>query len=248
MRDSPARIVLWPITFGREWARRFFAIGGVDRGTALGALTFTALFPLLIVYRTLVSGGQSSSFADRLIDRLDLHGSTAASVHEAFGASSASSVGVLGVVLVVVSALSFTRTMQRVYETAFGLAALSFRSTGWGLVWLALLVAYVTVRPVVLGAVGGVVELAASLALGAMLWLATPYFMLARRLHWRRLAPCGIVTATAMTALGVAGAIWLPRSVTASADQYGVIGVAFALLSWFVVAGIAITVAATGAR
>jgi hypothetical protein len=52
--------------------------------------------------------------------------------------------------------------------------------------------------------------------------------------------------AIGMSALSVTSVIWFPRSITASADQFGAMGVAFALLSWLFAAGCVLVVTATG--
>jgi membrane protein len=49
-----------------------------------------------------------------------------------------------------------------------------------------------------------------------------------------------------MTGLTLASAIWMPHSVAVSAEQFGTIGIAFALLSWLVGAGMVLVVAAAG--
>jgi membrane protein len=115
-----------------------------------------------------------------------------------------------------------------------------------GLIRLAFVIALVTVRPVVLGWVHGVALLGLSLALAAGLWLTTPYVLLARRIAWRRLVPTALLTAVGMTALEICSAIWMPHTVATSAEQFGTIGVAFALLGWLVGAGLVLVVAAAG--
>ena len=40
--------------------------------------------------------------------------------------------------------------------------------------------------------------------------------------------------------------IWLPHSITASAEQFGAMGVAFSILSWLFGAGVVLVVTATG--
>jgi membrane protein len=104
----------------------------------------------------------------------------------------------------------------------------------------------VTLRPVLLGATGGVPRVALTIALSDVLWLLTPYVLLARRVAWRRLLPAALLTGIGMTALGVGSAIGMPRTVKTSAEQFGAIGIAFSLLSWLVVFGI-VLVAATAA-
>ena len=94
----------------------------------------------------------------------------------------------------------------------------------------------------------GVLSTVLALMLAAAAWTATPYVLLGRRLHWRLLLPGGLLTAAAMSALAVASIVYMPHSVGSSASRYGVIGVAFALLSWLVGCGfVLVATAAAGA-
>jgi membrane protein len=87
-----------------------------------------------------------------------------------------------------------------------------------------------------------------SLGIAGVFWLVTPHVLLAGRVSWRRLVPTALITGFGMTVLSVCSAIWMPRSVAASAQQFGVMGVAFALLSWLAAAGgVLVAAAACGA-
>ena len=237
------------IQFARSWTARWVEVQGVDRAMALAAQAFSALIPLLIVYSAVVSRGEGQSFADNLIDRFELDGAAAATVRQAFTSPQTveDSVSLLGLLLLLISALSFTRGLQRLYERAYGLPTLGMRNSHRGLEWLALIIVYSSVRPFVAALFGStVLQIAASLVLGAVLWTATPYLLLGRRVPWRRLLPGALLTAFGMSALATSSVIWFPRTVATSADQFGTFGVAFAMLSWFVAAGFVLVATATG--
>jgi membrane protein len=232
--------------FARDWITRFIGIQGIDRSMAIGAQAYTALFPLLIVYASVLP--YDADFADAIIQRFELTGAAAASVESAFAPSGEvqSSVTAIGVLLLLVSALSFSRGMQRLYETAFGLPTLGMKNTKWGLLWLALICLIAAVRPVALGGLGGTAELVASLAVAGVIWLATPYLLLGRRARAGRLAPVAVLSTIGMTGVGIWSAIWMPVAVASSSREFGVIGVGFALLTWLVAIGSVLVVAATG--
>jgi membrane protein len=238
------------VDLGRAWLQRWVDVQGVDRAMSLAALSFSALIPLLIVYSATVPRPDGEDFAGEIIDRFDLEGDAAASVREAFTASAsvADSVSVISLLLVIVSALSFCRGLQRLYERVYGLPALGMRGTPAALSWLAAVVVFLTLRPLASGVFDEkpVLELCVSLALGAILWTMTPYLLLARRLSSRVLLPGALLAAVGNTALAVTSVIWLPRTIDNSADQYGAIGVAFALLGWLVAASFVLVGAATG--
>jgi membrane protein len=228
--------------FARDWIERFLAIQGIDRTMSIAAQAYTALIPLLIVYSSILPRRGNRSFAETLIDSFELHGSTADAVREAFAPPGAvqSSVTALGVTLLLVSSLSFSRGMQRLYEGAFGLPSLGMRNTKWGLAWLAVVCAGAVVRPLVRGGVVG------SLAISGALWLVTPYLLLGRRLRWTKLAPVSVLSTIGMTGVGIWSVIWMPHTIASSARQFGVIGVGFALLTYLVAVAGVLVMAATG--
>jgi len=236
------------VEFARAWIGRFFAVQAFDRAMALAAQAFSALIPLIIVYSAVVPRARGENFAHELIDRFDLSGSAAATVRAAFASPSTvqDSVSVLSVLFVIIAALSFSRGMQRLYEGAYRQPTLGMRNTARGLLWLLLIVIYLTVRPIVAGLFSGAfLKILVSLTLAAATWAATPYLLLGGRMQWRDLLPGAILTAFGMAAFGVTSVIWFPRSITASAEQFGAM-VAFALLSWLFAAAVVLVVTATG--
>ena len=61
---------------------------------------------------------------------------------------------------------------------------------------------------------------------------------------WHLLAPGAVVSGFLGALLGVASSIYVPIAMEWSADKYGLIGVAFALQSWLLVAGFLIVIGA----
>ncbi|MGA2166262.1 MAG: hypothetical protein ABSH36_17600 [Solirubrobacteraceae bacterium] len=158
----------------------------------------------------------------------------------------AHSVTVIGFALVLFSALSLARALQRLYELSYELPAAGIRGTPWHLLWIGLIPVYIGLRPVVADIAGGWWHIGGSLLLGMVAWLATPYVLLGRRLHWRELLPGAALAAIGMTALMGFSVVYLPHSISASAKQFGTIGIAFALLSWLVLAGFVLVGSAAG--
>jgi len=183
-----------------------------------------------------------------LIDRLELDGAAAASVRQAFAPVGAVQSGItaLSVALLLFSGLSFTRGLQRLYEGAFSLPTRGMRNTKWGIVWLIVVTLLLSLRPRVLGGLDGRLETIVSLFISGALWLITPYLLLGRRLHWLRLLPVAVLSVIGMTGVGIWSVLWMPHTIASSADQFGVIGIGFALLTWFVAVAGVLVVAATG--
>jgi membrane protein len=249
--DVLKRLPAGPVLLARAWLGRLVDVQFVDRSAALGGQAFTAIIPLFIVYDAVVPQVDGRDFATEVIDRFNLKGSAAASLRQALAPAGdvKQSFSVLGVLLVVISALSFARALQRLYELSFGLRSRGgVRGTPSTILWLALIPAAITSREVISAIFDGVVGLTLGLVFGAVLWTVTPFILLGRRLDWRRLLPTGALTALSMSALSVASLIWMPHTVSDSAARYGLIGVAFALLSWLVAAGfVLVGAAAAGA-
>lgn len=237
--------------YWRDLLTRAVEVQTVDRGVALGAQAFTAVVPLLMVFALAAPRRQGSDFVETVIARFRLSGDSAAAMREAFSppASMASqSISFFGVLLLIVAVLSFTRTLQRLYENAFRLPALGFRGTPWGLTWIAMLAVATTVNPILRSFTDGLVAFVVAIGLSSIVWGLTPYILTARRISAAQALPAGLLAGISMTVLSIASTLWLPRTVAQSAEQYGLIGVAFAFVSWLVVAGLTVaTTAIAGA-
>lgn len=231
------------LNFGHRLVEPVLRLNALDRSLALGAQAFGALIPLLIVVEAAEPG--TNGLADGLIERFDLSGRTADIVRNAFAVSSEeAATTALSALVLVISVLSFTRRLQRLYEDTWELPQRGFRGTGWGLVWIAFFVAYVGLHPALDAALDGTPGRAASIAGGFVLGLLTPYILLGRRIPWRRLVPQAGLTAGGMLALGTWSAIYVPAAIDSSAAAYGAIGLAFVMLTWLWGLGIVLVAAA----
>ncbi|MDO8186995.1 YhjD/YihY/BrkB family envelope integrity protein [Conexibacter sp. JD483] len=248
-RTVPARAV----ELIRACVDRVVRIQFVDRSIALGSLAFTALVPLLVIIGAYAPG--ADGIATTLIDRFELDGATAELVQQVFTPPSGSTEGaisVLGVLLLFGSALSFTRGLQRLYELSWRLQARGWFGTVAGLKWLAMVVLWFgvfgSVRTWLLDHTGPLISLIIALGSGAVLWLFTPYILLAGRVRWRRLLPTALLTSIGMTGLSIGSVVYMPGAIAESADRYGSIGIAIAIVSWLVGIGFVLSAcAAVGA-
>jgi membrane protein len=215
----------------------------IDRSLALGAQAFGALVPLLIVLQAAQPG--HTSLADDLIDRFALSGAAADSLRAAFATPTDQvTTTSLSALVLIVSTLSFTRRLQRLYEESWSLPTRGLRGTGWGLAWIAALAIYVTVHPALDDTFDGTGSVILSLAGSLFVGLFTPLLLLGRRIQWQRLLLQASLTAVGLTALGIWTAIYMPKAIGSSAAAYGAIGIAFALLTWLWGLAIVLVVAA----
>jgi membrane protein len=209
---------------------RFVELEGFDRAMALAGQAFAALLPLLIVIGS-VSPTSGDDLADALTSRFKLDQGAAKTLGDLVAQPPDPGIGVLGAVLLVISALSFTRALQRLYVRAWRLGSLGLRGNVWGLEWLAAFGLYWALQPTIVHLFDGLLGFVASLALSTALWIVTPWLLVARRVPWRRLLPQALLTVVGLDALAIAGAIYLPRAVESASREFGVLGVAFTLLS-----------------
>src|SRR4051812_11605072 len=178
------------VHFGQRCLERLVEVEFVDRSIALASLTFPSLIPLGVVLGS-IAPTDGNGFADSLIRRFKLEGSTAALVESVFAPPSdvRSTVSVVGVVLLLAAALSFTRGLQRVYERSWRLRSLGVRATPAGLAWLLFVGVVVTLlvpaRDALDDLTGPLMGLILSLATAFFVWLLTPFMLLSRRVPWR---------------------------------------------------------------
>jgi membrane protein len=235
------------LDIGRRSLARFVELEGFDRTMALAGQAFATLLPLMIVFGT-VAQGQSDELAEDLIERLDISGSAADTLRETVSQPPESGLSIVGGALLVISALSFTRAMQRMYVRAWRLEPLGVRGNVWGLLWLAVFIAFWSLQPAVVALFEGALAFAASLAISTLLWLWTPWLLLARRIPWRRLLPQALLNAVGMAGLALGAAIYLPAAVASASAEFGILGVAFTLLSLlFAVSFVLVVTAVLGA-
>jgi membrane protein len=227
--------------------RKFIALEGAQQATVLAAQAFTSLIPLMVVAAAFSPG--SGDLADRIVDRFGLQGESARSVHQLFASAgeTESTITWISVIILVLSGLSFTRALQRVFQRAYDRTPDGLKDQQRGLVWVLCLGVWVTVLAPLhesLEDVGGIAfAVALATGTGFLLWLGTPMLLLGDP-DWRRLAPGAAVLGLLGALLGIASSIYVPILMDWSADKYGLIGIAFALQSWLLVAGFVVVIGA----
>ena len=231
--------------------RRFAAISGRDRALVLGGQAFTTLIPLLIVVAAAASRQGPTAMADRMAARFHVTGASAEAIRTLFerppGATGA--ITIAGVVVMVFSLLSLTRYLQRTYEAAWQLPAMGVRGTLNGMTATGVLIASLLVLSLLVGLLrnvpaGSVLAFLLRIAVNTAVWLLLQRLLLSRRVSIRRLLPGSVVIAAGSALLTLYSALWMPRVIESNAGQYGIIGITFALLTWLIVVGFCLVVAA----
>lgn len=104
--------------FALRVVHRFQRIAGFDRAVALASSALTAVIPLAVVSGAVLTHVGGKDVAARVIDRYHLTGGGADAVREVLSPAggTSTSVGVIGVLILLVAVLSFTRSVQRLFE------------------------------------------------------------------------------------------------------------------------------------
>ncbi|MDH6115195.1 uncharacterized BrkB/YihY/UPF0761 family membrane protein [Kitasatospora sp. MAP12-15] len=222
--------------FALRVLNRFQRIAGFDRSMALASSALTALIPLTILSGIVLSRSGHQDIADRIVNRYGLSGGGAEAVRKLFEpAGEATSLGVLGSVFLVLSALSFTRAAQRLLEQTWELKPLSMRNTPNGLRWVLGLTAYLLVSgwiQVVLGR--GRLQLAAAVCevpLTAVFLVWSGWVLCAKRVAWREFLAFGVLAAVLGSVYSVGATVYLPHLFNSYATRYGAVGAVLAMIS-----------------
>jgi uncharacterized BrkB/YihY/UPF0761 family membrane protein len=216
---------------------RFQKVAGFDRSIALASGALTATIPLTIVASTVASQLGGKDTAERIIERYDLTGGGAEAVKDIFAPpdGSSTSIGILGLLFLMVAVLSFTRGVQRLVEQTWELEALSVRNTFNGLLWIGGLVLYLAVSGILHTVLGrSRLELSAALLatpLTAVFLVWSGRVLSAKRIERQDLLPFGIFGAVLLGLYSVGATVYVPHLFSSYATRYGVIGAVFAMIS-----------------
>jgi len=206
-----------------------------DRAMTIAGQFFTSIFPILVLISVIVDRNDTK----RIADALEMPVQTQSVLSDAFGQPSAASFGLVGALIVLISATSLSRALTRAFATIWRLSRpkTSLRSAWrWLAVVLTLALSLVVVR-----ALGTFLEGApastvwrATVAFFCDLIVATfvPWILLSGVVRARYLLTGAALYAVVMVLVRPASTLWLPRALEVSADRYGSIGVAFTYLAW----------------
>ncbi|MEV6008788.1 YhjD/YihY/BrkB family envelope integrity protein [Streptomyces sp. NPDC051976] len=210
---------------------------GFDRSMALASSALTALVPLAILSGALLSTVVHYDAADRIIKRYGLTGRGAESVSSLLSPTegTGTSAGILGVVFATISALSFARASQRLFEQTWELKPLSVRNTRNGLLWILALGTYTAVTGWLHAILGGdrlaiaatVCEVPVTVAF--LVWSGR--VLSAKRISWPDLLPFALSAAVLAAVYSVGAAVYLPNLFNSYAARFGAAGAVFAMIS-----------------
>ena len=227
----------------------------LDRSLALGAQALLALIPLLMVVGAFMPADWGSELTSQVRQVIGVDNDVMQPVQEAASAGAAvQQVSWISLVVALASASSFARALARTYCKVWGLPA----NRGVGairrsLVWIAGWVVTLQILAIALRALSDapltrVVHLSLQLGFNVLLWWWTAHLLLGGRVRWRALLPGAVVSAVLVVLLSLASRVFMPRYARVNLEQFGPLGVVFAIASWLVLFGGVLVLAAVVGR
>ncbi len=218
-----------------------------DRSMTIAAQIFTSILPILIAMASWF--GRSSS--DAVSNAIPVPPETQALIEDVLATSGDASFGVLGMLVILVSATSLSRALTRACAAVWKLprpAAGLSAAWRWVAVVLALALSLVTTRKLHRVSEGipphGFWDVVSASFADVAVALFIPFVLLAGAITVRRLLPGAVIFGLVMALVRPAANVYLPRVLDTSAERYGSIGVAFTYLTFLYLAAFCFLAAA----
>lgn len=216
----------------------------IDRMVVVAAQSLFAMVPLFVVIAAFSPEFIRDNVLNQVADVMAIQGSALDAVESVMSAEEIrTQTGWVGVAVVLLSATSYARALQRMYERAWKQPHIGGVSgMRRSLLWIVGCVAYLEVLTLLLAVLSvlpgaGLWRLVGQVAAGTALWWWTQYVLLQGRVRWRSLLPGALLTAVALAALTRLSEVFMPAYVAANVSQFGALGLVFAASTWLLVFG-----------
>jgi membrane protein len=223
----------WPGRILLRSLAGFVRIEIFDRSMAVAAQFFTSVFPILIIVAVVFGG------VEKVAEAIDMPDKSRTVIEDAFSSDTGSSFGIIGVLVVLISATSLSRALTRAFAAIWLLPrprsqiALAWR---WLAAVITLAMSIVLVR--VLTQVTDQVPPAdfwtiiAGLALVTSMAVFVPWVLLAGQVSARRLLPGAFIFGIVVVIVRPVTSALLPVALDNSSARYGAVGIAFTYITW----------------
>jgi membrane protein len=246
--------VISTVTVVRSIITGLVRIELIDRSMAIAAQAMLALVPLLVVLTAFLPPEITDLALERFRDLTGIGEGGKELVQTSVDADQVrAQVGAIGLLITLLSATSFARAVQRMYERVWdqphigGLGGIR-RSSLWMFGWLITLetltaLGFVLTKVTDFDALRFVLQGAAA----GMIWWWTSRVLLFGRVPWRTLLLGGLLTGYALVGYSWGSALVMPAYVASSAAAFGTLGLILALTTWLVgFAGLLVVAAVVG--
>jgi membrane protein len=235
-------------SFAQELVTGLGAVNFGDRIIIFGACLLVSVLPLIIV----LSAIAGHRVQDDIAQHLGLSAQGDRVVEGLFKASvkSFDLAIILSLLLSFAGTVAVARSVEVIYERAFGFSPLGPRQGLLRcLVWV-LFVSGVVIADTAIGktlrdepAGPAVISLVEFVGFAFFFWWSI-HFLLGGRESWRGVFPAAISTALFWVGLGGFAAFYFSSTIVSDSKTYGTIGVTFTLVTWFIAMGAVLTLGA----
>ena len=227
----------------------------IDRMVVVAAQSLFAMVPLFVVIAAFSPEFVRDRVLTQVSDVMAIQGSALDAIESVMSAEQIrTQTGLVGLIVVLLSATTYARALQRLYERTWQQphigGILGMRRS---FLWIVGCVAYLEVLTLVLAALSvlpgaGFWRLVGQVAAGTALWWWTQYVLLRGREPWRNLLPGALLTSVALAALTRLSEVFMPPYVAANVSQFGALGLVFAASTWLLIFGGILVVASVLGR
>ncbi|MET9888332.1 YhjD/YihY/BrkB family envelope integrity protein [Streptomyces sp. NPDC006430] len=232
-------------------AERMVAVNIFDSATRLAAQCFLTAVPLLFVFASFAPQPVRDQLLSSVRAVFGLHGPASEQLNEIFSSSEGdfqNAVGLVGALMVLLSATAVSRAMQRLCKRAWQIPRSGVRIAIWRwVVWIAVWLCLLTLQgPIRTGfGVGLWLGVPLTLVFQTAVWWWSQHLLLGALIPWLPLLPGAVLTAAGVTTLSLTARIYMPRALNRALSEFGSAGSVFVLLSWLIVLCVAIAVGVT---
>ena len=227
---------------------RMVSVNIFDSATRIAAQCFLTAVPLLFVLDAYAPEAVQTQVTKAVSGVLGLTGQSKAELEQAFQPPTddvRQAIGVVGGLMVLLSATAVSRAVQRLCRRAWLLPhgatkVAPWRWLAWIALWLGALVGQGLLRDGF--GLGAWLGIPIVLVLQAAMWWWTQHLLLGGVVRWAPLLPGAVLTAIAVGCLSVTAHFYMPRALNRALSDYGSAGSVFVLLSWLIVVCVAIAV------
>ncbi|MFE2236347.1 YhjD/YihY/BrkB family envelope integrity protein [Streptomyces sp. NPDC059442] len=232
-------------------SERMLAVNILDAATRLAAQCFLTAIPLLFLFASVAPEGVQNQLVTSIRAVFGLTGATNAELEKLYRSHSDSLqdvTGVVGALMVIVSATAVSRAMQRLCLRAWqvpkgGMKVAPWRWLVWIVVWLVVLVVQAPLHDGF--GLGLWLGVPVTLVSQTALWWWSQHLLLGGLVRWLPLLPGAVLTAAAVTFLSLGAQFYMPTALNRTLAEYGGLGPVFTILSWLIVLCAAVALAIT---
>jgi hypothetical protein len=221
-----------------QWFRAYFAASR-NSGCAVTIYSALSVLPAVLVFLAYLhpSGKDANTFAEHLIDHLNLTGSTASLVHDTFGSASSNAVAAT-----VATAISFLlwgigigQIYQDVYSRSWGIKVGSMADQGLFAVFFFVLsgaAALAVIASTEFHARGWLFLIPAWIVGSTIFWLWVPRFLLHRKIGLRALLPGALLASLLLGGTAATSPLFLAAPLNSNGKTFGAFGVVVTIVGY----------------